>query len=185
MEEYRLIEGYEVSNYGNCKNETRVHNNGYLEIKGSGHKHLHILVAKAFPEICGEWFEGCVVHHKDRNKLNNAAENLIVLTVQEHIEEHKNEKAELGRLIFLGKHHTEQARKKMSESHKGKPLSDSHKESISDALKMPVYELDMQDNIIREWDSIIDACKYYNNYHISSVCKGRRKSAANRKWIYK
>lgn len=41
---------------------------------------IHRLVAKAFPEICGEWFEGCEVNHKDENKMNNAAENLEVCT---------------------------------------------------------------------------------------------------------
>lgn len=37
---------------------------------------VHCLVAQAFPEICGKWFEGAVVNHKDENKLNNKPENL-------------------------------------------------------------------------------------------------------------
>lgn len=48
------------------------------------------LVAKAFPEICGEWFEGCEVHHKDFNPANNAPHNLQVVTKQQHLELHKN-----------------------------------------------------------------------------------------------
>ncbi len=42
------------------------------------HYHVHRLVARAFPEICGKWFEGCQINHKDENKLNNCAWNLEV-----------------------------------------------------------------------------------------------------------
>lgn len=34
------------------------------------------LIASSFPEICGEWFEGAEVNHKDENPLNNIATNL-------------------------------------------------------------------------------------------------------------
>ncbi len=43
---------------------------------------VHRLVAFAFPEICGEWFEGAVVNHKDEDKTNNHAENLEWVTQQ-------------------------------------------------------------------------------------------------------
>lgn len=36
------------------------------------------LVAKAFPEICGEWFEGCVVNHRNKNKTDDRASNIEV-----------------------------------------------------------------------------------------------------------
>lgn len=49
---------------------------------------IHILVAKAFPEICGEWFDGCEVHHKDENPENNNAYNLEVLSFEEHRRRH-------------------------------------------------------------------------------------------------
>ena len=184
MEEYRKIEGYEVSNLGNCKQETGIHTNGYREIKHSKHTYIHILVAKAFPEICGKWFDGAVVHHKDRNKLNNNADNLIVLTVEQHYEEHRNERVELGKILFKGKHHTEESRLSMSKSHTGKQLSDNHKKKIGDSLSKPVVELDMNNNYIKVWDKMKDACEFYNDFHISEVCRGKRKSAAKRKWKY-
>ena len=43
---------------------------------------VHRLVAFAFPEICGEYFECAVVNHKDENKLNNCAYNLEWCTVK-------------------------------------------------------------------------------------------------------
>ena len=101
MEEWRDIPGYEgfyqVSSMGNIKSVCRVdsrgrerggnimtpHANkkGYLMVhlsKNDGGKffQVHRLVAFAFPEICGEWFKGAQVNHKDENKANNRAENL-------------------------------------------------------------------------------------------------------------
>lgn len=37
---------------------------------------VHKLVGLAFPEICGEWFEGAQINHKDENPSNNRATNL-------------------------------------------------------------------------------------------------------------
>jgi len=39
-------------------------------------RRINRLVAFAFPEICGEWFEGAVVNHKNEIKTDNRAENL-------------------------------------------------------------------------------------------------------------
>ena len=48
------------------------------------------LVANAFPEICGTWFEGCEVHHINQNPEDNRAENLKILSKEEHREIHKD-----------------------------------------------------------------------------------------------
>lgn len=50
----------------------------------SGIVNYAVYIAKNNPDICGEWFEGCEVHHKDFNKLNDTPENLICLTSLEH-----------------------------------------------------------------------------------------------------
>lgn len=42
--------------------------------------YVHRLVCFAFPEICGEYFEGAECNHKDENPLNNKAENLEWVT---------------------------------------------------------------------------------------------------------
>ncbi len=114
LEEWRPVVGYEglyeVSNCGRVKSCEKVVWNNY----GVGHWHKYKekvmklslvknrysaqlskngeyeypqvsrLVAKAFPEICGEWFEGCVVHHIDHNTKNNNASNLVVMPAEEH-----------------------------------------------------------------------------------------------------
>ena len=89
------------------------------------------LVAFAFPEICGEWFEGCQVHHKDLNPANNRADNLIVLTGDEHFSIHYS----------MGKNQKEK------NPNFGKHITETHKEAVRSAQSQPVFQLD---NITKE-----------------------------------
>ena len=62
---------------------------GYLRLQLSHNKNkklyfAHRIVARAFPEICGEWFEGCVVDHIDTNRTNNIPKNLKVCTTSDN-----------------------------------------------------------------------------------------------------
>lgn len=45
---------------------------------------VHVVVAMKYLD----YFEGCVVHHKDGNTLNNTIENLEVLSSSEHSRKH-------------------------------------------------------------------------------------------------
>jgi hypothetical protein len=45
--------------------------------------------------------------------------------------------------------------------------------------------MDLDDNVIKFWESISCAKKYYNNNHISECCLGKVKTAAGFKWKYK
>ena len=66
----------------------RSHNNGktihqivHLCKDGKPYKrYVHRLVAFAFPEICGEYFDGAECNHKDENPANNNAYNLEWVT---------------------------------------------------------------------------------------------------------
>lgn len=80
-EEWRPIKIYEGKK---CWTERilkpRPHSDGYLQVNLCNNSipqnyYIHRF-AEAFPEICGEYFEGAEVNHKDENKLNNCVENL-------------------------------------------------------------------------------------------------------------
>lgn len=58
-----------------------------------------VYVAKNNPHICGEWFKGCEVHHKDFNRLNDTPENLIVLAPKEHHKIHSQKSPYLKSVI--------------------------------------------------------------------------------------
>lgn len=88
---------YEVSSLGRVRNFKtgkilkqefkHLQKGNYLRVQLSKHstqKHysVHRLVARAFPESCGEWFEGCQINHKNEDKTDNRAENLEVCTAK-------------------------------------------------------------------------------------------------------
>lgn len=109
MEIFRDIEGYEgiyqITSFGRIWSMPRTdmlgHKRNGKYLKGGVTKNgrnriilykgeiqkmffIHVLVAKAFPEICGTWFEGADVHHKNHKVDDNRPENLIVLSKDEH-----------------------------------------------------------------------------------------------------
>lgn len=99
-EEFKEVQGtsgkYFVSSFGRVisfcdKKEPRFlkpwkASNGYLCVslnKSPKNQYIHILVAQAFIEKPLNK-EPLLIHHKDFNKQNNRAENLIYLTTAEH-----------------------------------------------------------------------------------------------------
>lgn len=112
----------------------------------------------------------------------------------------KISKAKKG-MIFSEEH-----RKSLSLAHTGKKLSLKHRESISKSSfgrvvsdetreklknnypnKCAVIQLTMDGNLVNEYKSIREAERVtgINNAKISMVCKNKRNSAGNFKWIYK
>ena len=66
--------------------------------------------------------KGFVIHHLDHDKLNNSLSNLVYLTSSAHSKIHA--KGENNPMFgttggMYGKHHSEETKKKMRESHKG------------------------------------------------------------------
>lgn len=66
------------------------YNRRSIIIPGGGGKRefVYRIVAKAFPEVCGKWFEGCEVHHIDYNPENDRADNLQIMSKEEHRQIH-------------------------------------------------------------------------------------------------
>jgi len=46
--------------------------------------YFSLIMANAYPDICGKPFDGCEIHHIDGDKTNDAATNLKVMTREEH-----------------------------------------------------------------------------------------------------
>lgn len=147
-----------------CKNYFRVglHKSGrqYLEI-------LAHLVAKAFPEICGDWFAGCEVHHKNHNSLDNRAENLIVLTLEEHNKLHSNSE------ITYSKRSKSQVTAWKTRTKRV-------------AWQKAVEQYDLQGNYINTYSSLKEAAKQTgtNIPAMSSCLNGKYKTAGGFKWKF-
>lgn len=101
---------YQVSNLGNVRSLDRIVKNkgnyfgrlkgkpisqtisnwGYNRIRISKDKvkktlRVHKCVVLAFPEVCGNFFEGCDIDHINGIKTDNRAENLRVCTRKENV----------------------------------------------------------------------------------------------------
>lgn len=119
---------------------------------------VHRLVAFAFPEICGEWFEGAEVHHIDLNPLNNNAENLIFISKERHKELHNNSSISIERRI----------------------------EGSKFQMK-PIIQLTKDYVLVNSFSSINEAERKTGISHtkISLVCQGKRNTSGGFIWKYK
>ncbi len=89
-------------------------------------------------------------------------------------EEHKR------KISWNGKFHSEESKKKMSESQKGKPRT--HKTKAK-----PLIQLDLEGNFIKEWDSLSEAANFYNTSpgSLSTGIDQPKKTRVGYKWQWK
>ncbi len=77
---------YYYSNKGRCKKvKGGIEYISEPKYKGRNGERIYITIAKLFPEICGEWYNGCEVDHIDTDRFNNRADNLRVCTPKENM----------------------------------------------------------------------------------------------------
>jgi hypothetical protein len=202
---------YEVSNLGRVKslnyNRTKKEGmlklfedkDGYLMVNLSKDKityqfKIHRLVAETF--IPNPENKPCV-DHINTIKNDNRVENLRWVSCKENsnnelTKKHINESLPRGENHFLyGKKHSEETKRKMSESHKNKKISEEHKKKLSDANKgkhkgIKIVQLSLDNELIKIWSSGCEAEKEgkFNKGNINSCCKGRLKTHKGYKWMY-
>ena len=152
-----------IDNHGNYKEKIRKQykdKNGYCKIqliKNKKKKHflIHRLVAHMF---CDGYFDGAEVDHINTNKLDNRMENLKWCTNKEN---------------------------------KNNPLTLYNYSKVKKGKNNPMYgngtkvmQYDLNDNLIKIWNCIADAKRELKINHISSCCRGERKTAGGFKWKY-
>ena len=82
-----------------------------------------------------------------------------------------------------------------SKEHLDKMLKAFHKSKCYKILRKSILQYDLNDNFIKEWESITKAAEHYSKIlnkniksigsKISLVCKGKRKKTINYIWKYK
>lgn len=190
IEIWKDIPGYEgkyqVSNRGEVKSlnyrgsgelkllKQNTDKNGYKQVSlyknGKRKNHfVHRLVAMAFLPNPNNL---SIVNHKDENPSNNNVNNLEWCTQEYNLNYGtRNERASKSK---KGKSFSEEHKKKLSESLKGK-----YKGKDSPNAK-PILMYDREGNFIRRFDCIRDANEYFGkDRDCSSICnclKGRTKT---------
>ena len=156
----KVDDNYIVSNYGNVISKRRLGTKGGIigcydkpidrYVIGMYGKTIpiHILVAKAFPDICGYWFEGCVVHHINEIKTDNRAENLQVMTREEHIKIHHN-----------GAKRSKKTCENIRQSLIGKGIGRNNPNSKA------ILQLSPNGETIKEWPCIKECCEELSLKH--------------------
>lgn len=146
---------------------------------------VHEIVARAFPEICGTWFEGCEVDHIDGDKTNNKASNLRVVT---HTMNMRNPntiwKKQGENHPMYGRTHDQIARDKISKAHKGRKFSDEHIQHLRETHKkssVSIYSLD--GSLIGKFESVKEAAKYMN-VSVSTIRKHSKDREFYKKKFY-
>ena len=179
MEIWKPIEGYEtlyqISNYGNIKNNNGRYlkpfknNKGYLMIrlyKNTERKVflVHRLVATHFIPNPNNLPE---VNHKDENPSNPIYTNL------EWCDKEYN--MNYGTI-----------KERISQKLKGRTFTQEQKYNISKGHEKEIIQLDTNNVLLKIWSSAKDAEQQtkINRCHISEVCKGKRKTAGGYIWKY-
>ena len=195
-EEWSSIEGYEglyeVSNLGRVRSLDRYGNTGYGirlykgKILGPGSTkngylqvllckdekktmfRVHRLVARTFPEICGEYRKGLEIDHRNCVRDDNRAENLHWVTRKGNCNNP------------LTKQHQSDAQKGYKCYLYGKFGKQHHSSK-------PILQFDLKGNFIAEFEGLSDAERKLsiNQGNISSALNGRIKTAGGFKWKFK
>lgn len=171
---FHLEEAYQVNNKGEVKSlprngtvkaerimKPRIQDNGYLAVnlkyKGvSNNYHIARLVAFAFQEICGEWFEGAQVNHKNENKFDNRAENLEWVISKDNVNYGTRNK---------------RTGEKNKKSQPSKPVEQYTKEGEFIAWYPSAHEAERQTGVPKS--------------NIANCCKGKPKHATRGSFIWK
>ena len=174
IKQYMNPNGYMIVNLGKTHNDRKI-------------KYVHRLVAKAFPEMCGEWFDGCEIDHINTIRDDNRAINLKICTASENANnpltlKHQRDK-KIGKKKPIG------FGEKISNIMKGRTHTDCTKDKIRKALSKPIIQFTLDGELIREWNSATEVERELNIAHnqITACCKKRKnyKSAGGYIWKYK
>lgn len=84
----------------------------------------------------------------------------------------------------IGRKMSEEAKSKMRVAKLGRIISEKTRQVASDLHSIPILQLDLEENLIKEWKSAAEAANILNLNagHIRTCCRGERKTHGKFKW---
>lgn len=162
---------------------------GYLLVNSTNKKYKHKGVHQYIWMIANQADipEGYDVHHIDGNPLNNSIYNLELVEHTLHMVEHKQNISEETKKKISesnkGKYHTEETKKKMSEHKKG----NKHKLGKYNNPKMSkqVAQYTLDGELVKIWESARECERNgFNQGSVSACCRGERNTHKGYIWKY-
>ena len=164
-----MIKGEDIiTKYGNAK----LNEDGYYIItsrkKGYSHKFLHRLIWE-------DWYgksvpDGYVIHHLNGDKTDNRIQNLQCVERSKHIAFHNKARCGENSSMF-GKHHSEETKRKISKSKKGKSLSKEGRLNMSKSRNTTGYYHVYKENNNQYAQGFLWRYKYHDkNNRLKSIC---------------
>lgn len=97
------------------------------------------------------------------------------------------EAIEKTRLFNIGRKKSPESIEKHRKVMKGRKLSKEHIEKRTKGQTIPIIQMDLQGNFIKEWESAMSVMKElsFDRSHIIKCCKNKLKTYKNFKWKYK
>lgn len=139
-------------------------------------------IALTYPELIeNEYFDGAQIDHKDTDKLNNQPSNLHWVDCAGQ-QNNPLTKQHISKSL-TGKHTTEETRKKMRDSHKGKRPWMLNNRSISKSVK----QYDLNGEFIKEYPSAAQAQRETGIWstNILATCNGYPDHATAGGYVWK
>lgn len=206
VEEWKPVNGYEgqyeVSNFFNVKSlnyrrtgktkllKTCTNEDGYIKVilcKNGKTKHfsVHRLVAEAFmpnPDNKPQIDHIIPLSNGGKNELSN----IRWVTIPENmnnpltIQKFKNRTNPM-----LGKHHTEDSKKKMSEAKKGKKLPEDIIRKIAEKNSKKVYQYTLDGKLVKIWKSAKEAGRNgFDAPTIINCCNHKKNTKTHKGYIW-
>ena len=161
-------------------------------------KHPNIYLQRSFNKYREENFEFNIIEFCNKEKLINR-EQYYIDTLKPNFNICKIAGSSIGRKVKLETitkmkvshskrncNHSDETKLKISLSHKGKIISNEHKEKIRNTLSIPILQFNKNNEFIKEYPNSKSAIEEFNNNtSIILVLKGKRKTASGYKWKYK
>lgn len=101
----------------------------------------------------------------------------------------KKSKAMMGKKVRLGIKDSDETRKKKSKAFKKRNIDWTYRnQMVSQKRRKPILQYDLEDNFIREWDSVQEfenTTGLKSNGSICLCCQGKTKTSLGYKWKYK